>query len=165
MVVRTALSMHFWFVVGRVPPLLVVTLCSALFLVLSSLLLVVIVLFLLPLFAWWWRVWLWELMVCMKRAVSPLPVRSMWPMRLPVVWELVTCCPLFCVVCCNAGVVFAFFSASILFGHRHLVVSCSCPQFAHLFIVHGGSDVFMRNICRSGFPTSMSWHGGRTSGN
>ena len=32
---------------------------------------------------------------CMKRAVSPLSVRSMWPMRLLVVWQLVSCCPVF----------------------------------------------------------------------
>ena len=62
--------------------------CSALFLVLSSLPLALIVLYLLPVFALWLRVWLWELMV------SPLPVRSMWPMRLPVVWE-VSCCSVF----------------------------------------------------------------------
>ena len=81
-------------------------------LVLSSLLLALIVLYLLPLFVWWLWMWLLELMVCMKQAVSPLPVRSMWPMRLPVVWEMASCC----VVCCDDGAVFAFFSASILFG-------------------------------------------------
>ena len=32
-------------------------------------------LYLLPLFARWLRVWLWELMVSMKKTVSPLPVR------------------------------------------------------------------------------------------
>ena len=40
----------------------------------------------------------------------------------------------FCVVCCDAGAVFAFFSASILFGQWLLVVACSCPQFARLSI-------------------------------
>ena len=73
-----AFSMHWWFVVGRVPPLLVLAFCSALFLVLSSLLLALIVLYLLPMFA----VVVMGTDGRMKRAVSPLPVRSMWPMRL-----------------------------------------------------------------------------------
>ena len=37
----------------------------------------------------------------------------------------------FSVVRCDAGAVFSFFSASILFGQTRLV-ACSCPQFAHL---------------------------------
>ena len=40
----------------------------------------------------------------------------------------------FCVVRCDAGAVFALLSASILFGQRRLVVTCSCPQFAHLSV-------------------------------
>ena len=40
----------------------------------------------------------------------------------------------FSMVCCDAGAVFAFFSASILFGQRRLVVACSCPQFAHFSV-------------------------------
>ena len=40
----------------------------------------------------------------------------------------------FCVVRCDAGAVFAFFSASILFGRRRFVVACSCPQFAHFSV-------------------------------
>ena len=74
----------------------------------------------------------------------------------------------FCVVRCDAGAVFTFFSASILFEQRRLVVACSCPQFAHFSVSCScidGSDVVLRNICRSGFPTCMSCHGGRTSGN
>ena len=37
--------------------------------------------YLLPLVARWLRVWIGEIMVGMKSAVSPLPERSMWPMR------------------------------------------------------------------------------------
>ena len=37
----------------------------------------------------------------------------------------------FCVVRCDQGAVFAFFSDSIIFGQKRLVVACSCPQFAH----------------------------------
>ena len=74
-------------------------------------------------------------MVCMKQSVSSLPVGSICPMRLAVVWELVSCCPVFCVVRCDAGAVFSFFSASILFGQRRLVVACSCPQFAPVSVV------------------------------
>ena len=39
-----------------------------------------------------------------------------------------------CVICCDACEVFAFFSASILFVKRRLVVACSCPQFAYMSI-------------------------------
>ena len=42
--------------------------------------------------------------------------------------------PCLCVVRCADGAVFAFFSASVLFGQRRLVVGCSCLQFEHLSV-------------------------------
>ena len=79
LMVQTALSMHWWLVVGRVPPF--PTFCSALFWELCSLLLVLIVSYSLPLVSGV----VMGIDGCLKRAVSPFHVRSMWLMRFPEV--------------------------------------------------------------------------------
>ena len=99
----------------------------------------------------WWLLW-----------KGFLHVRSRWPMRLPVVWELVSCCPVF--VWCS---VWRWCIICFLLGFHSLGAEATCCARAHVRSLHfwvsvvccpgiGRSDVFLCNISRSGFPNYMS---------
>ena len=120
LMVLTTLTVHWWFIVWPVPPFPFTTLCSSKFLELSSLLLVLIILYLPPLVA------------------GVVMEIDGWYGK----GRFSTLCTVNVAHAFASGiaacVVFAFFSASILFGRRRLVVACSsCSQFTVVFVLVG----------------------------
>ena len=129
--VRTALSMHWLFVVGWVPPLLVLTCID----------------FGIEFLAVGFDCFVLTSIVCLMvvdvvMGIDGLHETGRFSTSCSVnvahafssdmgAGFLLSC---LCVVCCDAGAVFAFFSASILFGQRRLVVACSCSQFVHFSV-------------------------------